>query len=81
MDGGYTWDCVRGCTRGGTPLPDLLSLSANVRLGGFGYENAYYSATGGSNVDGRDWTLLNLDDGQPSAMYKGLDVCAPVTVA
>ena len=60
MDGGYTWDCLRGCTRSDTPLPELLSVSVNVRLGAFGYANAYYNAQGGPNMDGIDYTLLNL---------------------
>jgi hypothetical protein len=100
MDGGYSWDCIRGCTRG-IDLPPLNSISVNggrlgilfaslvvraaycvigarsnldagtVRLGGFGYQSAYYNAQGGSNVDGIDWTLLSLDEGQP--LYAGLD--------
>ena len=60
MDGGYTWDCLRGCTRTAAALPDLLAVSVNVRLGGFGYSQAYYNAQGGPNVDGVDWSLLNL---------------------
>ena len=71
MDGGYTWDCLRGCTRTGPQLPDLLSVSVNVRLGGFGYSQAYYDANGASIVDGVDWTLLALEEGQP--IYTGLD--------
>ena len=70
MDGGYTWDCVRGCARG-VDMPNLNSISVNVRLGGFGYSSTYYNAQGGSNVDGIDWTLLALESGQPQ--YTGLD--------
>ena len=44
------WDCLRGCTRGGIELPDLNSISVNVRLGGFGYDRAYYNAQGGLPV-------------------------------
>ena len=68
MDGGYTWDCIRGCVRSpdrATELPDLHSISVNVRLGGFGYERAYYNSYGYSTVDGIDWTLLTLETGQP----------------
>ena len=43
MDGGYTWDCIRGCIRG-QGLPNLHAISTNVRLGGFGYDRAYYNA-------------------------------------
>lgn len=69
VDGGYSWDCVRGCDRT-VPLPELLSISVNVRLGGFGYSQTYYDANGASIVDGRDWSLLNL---QGVGMYTGLD--------
>jgi hypothetical protein len=74
MDGGYTWDCLRGCTRTGTPLPDLKSISVNVRLGGFGYSSTYYSAIGNDNIDGISFQLLNLDETSPTRNYEGLDV-------
>ena len=72
MDGGYSWDCLRGCTRtaGQPDAPDLLSISVNVRMGGFGYENSYYNAQAGPNMDGVDFTLLNL---QGSNIGVGLD--------
>ena len=62
---------LRGCTRSGAQLPALRSISVNVRLGGFGYDRAYYNAQGGSNVDGIDWSLLTLEAGQ--SLYTGLD--------
>lgn len=70
MDGGYTWTCMRGCTRSATPEPALLSVSVNVRMGGFGYTNAYYNPQGGSSMDGVDYTLLHLT-GQ--SVGQGLD--------
>ena len=81
MDGGYTWDCVRGCARAaGVPdLPNLNSISVNVRLGGFGYTGSYYNAQGACRsdvpssciVDGIDWSLVTLEEGAPQ--YTGLD--------
>ena len=71
VDGGYSWDCLRGCTRTGPQLPELMSISVNVRLGGFGYSQTYYDANGATIVDDRDWTLLQLAQNQP--IYTGLD--------
>eukprot|EP00322_Chrysochromulina_rotalis_P026525 CAMPEP_0115841612 /NCGR_PEP_ID=MMETSP0287-20121206/7376_1 /TAXON_ID=412157 /ORGANISM="Chrysochromulina rotalis, Strain UIO044" /LENGTH=1520 /DNA_ID=CAMNT_0003295259 /DNA_START=20 /DNA_END=4582 /DNA_ORIENTATION=- len=70
MDGGYTWSCMRGCVRTDTALPDLLSVSVNVRLGGFGYANAYYNAQAGPNIDGVDYTLLHLSG---DSVAQGID--------
>lgn len=66
-DGGYSWDCLRGCTK---THPELHSISANVRLGGFGYRDAYYNAQGESTIDTVDWTLLHLTG---ESMATGLD--------
>ena len=62
FDGGYSWEAIA--------VPDvsedLNSISINVRMGAFGYENVYYDLTGNTNGrildrDGRDYTLLYLD--------------------
>ena len=40
MDGGYNWDCLRGCRQARSA--NLTSLSTNVHTGATGYEYAYY---------------------------------------
>ena len=77
MDGGYTWDCIRGpgaACSSQAGLPELNAVSVNVRLGGFGYDNTYYAEDTTSEVDGSDWTLLYAsNEGGDKKPATGLD--------
>ena len=63
IDGGYTW------RRSPSDVSeDLNSISINVRMGAFGYENVYYDLTGNTNGrildrDGRDCRPLPHPNG------------------